>query len=74
MQAIVDMFVGFFNAIELIIDFVIDLFADLVFVIATLGQFVLEIPGYFIWLPPEILALIVVLFSVVVIYMIIGRK
>ena len=74
MQAIVDMFVGFFNAIELIIDFVIDLFADLVFVIATLGQFVLEIPGYFMWLPPEIIALVAVVFSVVVIYMIIGRK
>lgn len=74
MQAIIDLFVGFFSAIDIIINFIIDLFADLVFVIATLGQFVLEIPGYFMWLPPEIIALIVLLFSVVVIYMIIGRK
>lgn len=74
MQAIIDMFTGLFSALGLIIEFIVDLFVDLVFVIATLGQFVLEIPGYFMWLPPEIIVLVAALFSVVVIYMIIGRK
>lgn len=74
MQALIDMFTGFFDAIGKIIDFIIDFFADLVFVIATLGQFVLEIPGYFVWLPGEIIALIITIFSIVVIYMILGRK
>lgn len=74
MQAIIDMFSGFIDAIGSIIDFIVDFFADLVFVIATLGQFVLEIPGYFIWLPTEIIALIITIFSIVVIYMILGRK
>lgn len=74
MQAIIDMFSGLLDAIGSIIDFVIDFFTDLVFVIATLGQFVLEIPGYFVWLPTEIIALIITIFSIVVIYMILGRK
>lgn len=74
MQAIIDMFTGFFSAIGSIIDFVVDFFTDLVFVIATLGQFVLEIPGYFVWLPGEIITLILTIFSIVVIYMILGRK
>lgn len=74
MQAIVNMLTGFFDAIGSIIDFVVDFFSDLVFVIATLGQFVIEIPGYFVWLPVEIIALLVTIFSIVVIYMILGRK
>lgn len=74
MQAIINGFTGFFDAFGKIIDFIVDFFADLVFVITTLGQFVLEIPGYFIWLPAEIIALIVTIFSIVVIYMILGRK
>lgn len=74
MQAILDMFTGFFDVIGKIIDFVVDFFMDLVFVITTLGQFIIEIPGYFVWLPAEIIALIVTIFSIVVIYMILGRK
>lgn len=74
MSAIIDLFSGLFDAIGKIIEFVIDFFMDLVFVITTLGQFVIEIPGYFVWLPGEIIALIGVIFSIVVIYMILGRK
>lgn len=74
MQAIIDMFSGFLDAIGSVIDFVIDFFSDLIFVISTLGQFVLEIPGYFVWLPTEIIALIITIFSIVVIYMILGRN
>lgn len=74
MQAIINFFTGIADVFGKIIDFVIDFFSDLVFVIATLGQFVLEIPGYFVWLPGEIIALIVTIFSIVVIYMILGRK
>lgn len=74
MQAIIDMLTGLFEVIGKIINFVVDFFMDLVFVITTLGQFVLEIPGYFMWLPSEIVVLIATLFSIVVIYMILGRK
>lgn len=74
MQAILDFFIGFGEVIGKIIDFVVDFFMDLAFVVRTLGQFVLEIPGYFVWLPAEIIAIIVTIFAVVVIYMILGRK
>lgn len=74
MQVIINFFTGFIDAISSIINFVVDFFADLVYVITTLGQFVIEIPGYFVWLPAEIIALIVTIFSIVVIYMILGRK
>lgn len=74
MQAILDMFTGFFEVVGKVISFVTDFFMDLAFVIRTLGQFVLEIPGYFVWLPAEIIAIIVTIFAVVVIYMILGRK
>lgn len=74
MQVIIDFFTGFIDAISSIIDFVVDFFADLVYVITTLGQFIIEIPGYFMWLPAEIIVWITTIFSMVVIYMILGRK
>lgn len=74
MTAIVNFFKGFANIISSVIDFVIDFFMDLVYVIGLLGQFVVEIPGYFTWLPSEITALVVICFSLVVIYMVLNRK
>lgn len=74
MDAIIEFFKGIGTAITSIIDFVIGLFEDLVYMIKLLGQVVLNIPNYFSWLPAEILALIVVLISVVVIYKILGRE
>ena len=57
-----------------VFDFIVDFFSDLVFVIKTVGNFVIKIPGYFMWLPTELVVLVALLFSVVVIYLIIGRK
>lgn len=74
MGAIVDILKGFVDLIVGLVDFVIDLFMDLVFVIGLLGQFVLEIPTYFLWLPDQVLSVVVVGFSIVVIYMILNRK
>lgn len=74
MQAIIDFFVGLGDVISKVIDFVVDFFMDLVYVIGLLGQFVLEIPGYFSWLPGVAISLLVTIFSIVVIYMILNRK
>ena len=81
MSAIFDVLAGigdFFSMIGnffvSIVDFVIDMVGDLVYVVALLGKFVIEIPGYFSWLPNEIVALLITAFSIVVIYMILGRK
>ena len=74
MNAIINFFVGFVDVITSVVNFVIDLVGDLLYVIALLAKFVIEIPSYFMWLPEEIIALLVALFGIVVIYMILNRK
>lgn len=54
--------------------FVLDFFQDTVYVIQLTGKFVLEIPSYFSWLPAPVLTLVVAVFSVVVIYKVLGRE
>mgnify|MGYP003295539452 CR=1 FL=1 len=74
MQAIMNFFAGFADFIGTIVDFIIDFFSDLVYVIGLLGSFVLYIPMYFSWLPVEVVALVAMGFSIVIIYMILNRK
>ena len=74
MDAIIKFFESIMTAITTLIDFVISTLADLVYVIGLLGQFVIEIPSYFSWLPSEALVIVVTTFSIVVIYMILNRK
>lgn len=74
MNALLDFLKGIGNAIVSVIDFVMGLFEDLVYMIKLLGQVVLNIPNYFSWLPPQILALVVLIISIVVIYKILGRE
>ena len=65
---------GIGEAILSVIDFIISLFKDLVYMIQMLADVVVNIPNYFSWLPGEILAILVALISVVVIYKILGRE
>lgn len=81
MGAILDVLAGigdFFsmigNFLVSVVGFVIDMVGDLVYVVSLLAKFAIEIPGYFTWLPDEIVALLMVTFTIVTIYMILGRK
>lgn len=74
MQAIVDMFSGFIDTVGKIIDFVVDFFQDLIYVIGLLGKFIVEIPAYFSFLPASLVVMLGTVFSIVVIYMVLGRK
>lgn len=74
MQAVIDFFSGIADFFTSIVEFVIGFFEDLIYVIGLMGQFVIEIPGYFSWLPSAAIALLVTTFSIVVIYMILNRK
>lgn len=74
MQAIIDFFNTVGSIITSLIQFVIQLFKDLLFMLQLLAKFVVEIPSYFGWLPSAVISLIVVIFSVVVIYKILGRE
>lgn len=57
-----------------IYEFVLDFFADVVYVIKLTANFVASIPSYFSWLPAPVLALVVSIFAVVVIYKVLGRE
>lgn len=74
MKDILEFFKGIATAITTLIDFVIDMISDLVYVVGLLGEFVVQIPSYFSWLPGAAVALIVTIFAIVVIYKIIGRE
>lgn len=74
MGAIVKFFEGFATAISAIINFVVDMVADLLYIIKLTGQFLVNIPSYFSWLPAPVLAVIVSIFGIVVIYKIMGRE
>lgn len=62
------------NAIESVINFVVDFFADIAYIVQLVGETVLAIPSYFGWMPSAAVAIIVTIFGVVVIYKITGRE
>lgn len=74
MKAVVKAIKGLVQAVEILIDFVVDLFEDLIYMIELLGEFIVNIPTYLSWLPAPVIAIIVTIFSIVVIYKIIGRE
>lgn len=74
MDAVLQFFQGIGNAITSFFDFVFSLVGDLVYLIQLTGKFLVAIPGYFSWLPPELLALIGTIFTIVVLYKILGRE
>lgn len=57
-----------------LVDFVIGIIQDLVYVVKLCNEFILKIPTLFVWLPTGVIALIVVIFGIVVIYKIMGRE
>lgn len=74
MDAVISFFKGIGDAIVAVFDFVISFFQDLIYIIQLLGKFLAQLPGYFAWLPSDILALLLTLFAIVVIYKILGRE
>lgn len=74
MQAVVNAVKELIEMVGTIFDFIIGFIQDLVYIVKLLGQFVLNIPQYFGWLPTAALSLISVAFTIVVIYMVSNRK
>lgn len=74
MDAVISFFKGIGNAIIAVFDFIISFFQDLIYMIQLLGKFLAQLPSYFSWLPSEILGSLLLLFSIVVIYKILGRE
>lgn len=74
MQAILDFFAGFADVISGIVDFVVSLVKDILYLIEITAKFVAQIPVYFSWLPSELLTTIILIFTVVVLYKVLGRE
>lgn len=63
-----------FNLISSVVSFIIGFFQDLVYMIGLLGKFIISLPSYFSWLPPTFITAISLIFSIVVIYKVLGRE
>lgn len=59
---------------EAIVDFVIDFFEDLVYVIELVGETVKDIPSYLDFFPPVIVTGVLALVGVAVVFKILGRE
>lgn len=73
MNGIIKAFESFFETIKVIIDFVIGIFEDLLFLIQLLGNFLANLPTYLGFLPSAVVTAALTIFSVAVIFKILGR-
>lgn len=73
-QVLKNFFLSIGSVITGLVDFVIGFIEDIVYVVKLCTSFVAKIPSLFSWLPTEVLAIVVITFSVVVIYKIMGRE
>lgn len=74
MQAIVNFFEGIGDVILAVVEFVVSFFSDIVWIIDTLLWAIGQIPSFLGWIPAQLQAVILVAFSVVIIYKIMGRE
>lgn len=74
MEAIINFLTGIGDGLLAIVDFLGGMIEDILYVVQLTGSFVLKIPDFFDWLPPELIAIVVSLFAVVVVYKILGRE
>lgn len=74
MQALIDFFKGFAEIISSLVNFVIGIVQDLLYIIQLLGSLIIKIPEMIGWLPSACITLTATIFAVVLIYKILGRE
>lgn len=74
LSVVKDFFLGVSGVITGLVDFVVGFIEDIVYVVKLCTSFVAKIPKLFSWLPAPVLGVVVLIFSVVVIYKIMGRE
>ena len=74
MREIISALESFFDTIGSIIEFVIDFIGDLVTFVEMLGNYLADLPSYFSFLPSAVVGSIVAIFSIVVLFKILGRN
>ncbi len=73
MGAIIDFFESLISIIGSVVDFVIGLVQDLIYVVQLLGEALAEMPVLFGWLPAEVLVVLLTVFALLVVLRILGR-
>ena len=73
MGKIIDILTSIGNFFKTVVDFVVKLFQDLVYVIKLLGETVAKLPTYLGFLPTVAIAVFVSAIAVVVVFRVIGR-
>ena len=56
-----------------IIDFAVSFFEDIIFIVKTLGNFIVKVPSMLGFLPTVVVSILLVGVSVVIIYKVVGR-
>lgn len=74
MGSIISFLEGIANFFVSICDFVIGFFGDIVFIIQITGELLQYLPSYFSWLPGSLLRMLLITYSIVIIYKITGRE
>lgn len=74
LETIKNFFLGIANVITSLVDFVVGFVGDIVYIVKLCASFVAKIPSLFSWLPKGVVAMIVLTFSIVVIYKVMGRE
>ena len=72
--AIKDFFLGMANVITSLIDFVVGIVQDLVYMVKLLTTFIAKLPQMFSWLPASVVGILLTIFGIVVVYKIMGRE
>lgn len=74
MDAIIKFFTGIGDAISAAFDWFLSFLSDCVYLVSLTGRFLVQIPILFSWLPSELLSILVLIFTIVVLYKILGRE
>lgn len=74
MNGVIEFLRGIGEAIGNVTDFIVSFFSDIVYMITMLGKIAVEIPTYFSWLPSYITTPLLLIFTLVILYKILGRE
>ena len=74
MEALANLLAGIGEAIFIGVSWIVDTVESTIYILRLLAYFAANIPRYFAWLPGEFIGIIVFLFSVAVIYKVMGRE
>ena len=74
MGAIIDFIKSIGEAIIALVEFVIKMIGDLIYVVGLLGELLPVLPNFLTWLPAAVGSLLMVVFGVLVVLRVLGRS